>query len=223
MRDFRCGSLSARAVLSPAPFTASRFRCRLCPRCAAACPKRGSAPRKRSCAVIFGWRRSFCLDGGERSGGGCGGVERRKRRLGGKQDRGVAVRIIARRLQHFVFAEGRGRHRPACQHRRQRIAQRRHLVTRAPDHRRPEDRGRGLTKRAGMHLLAVAGDPPVLQRQRNGHGRTAERRALARARIRGGERLGAGDVGRQRQNALRIELEQIGIAHGFSPGVAQGR
>ena len=73
----------------------------------------------------------------------------------------------------------------------------------AADHDAAEDRGRGLTQRAGLHVLPEVRDPRRPRPQVHRHGRAAERRALARpcrpARPAGRVR----DVGRQREDAPR--------------------
>jgi hypothetical protein len=82
-------------------------------------------------------------------------------------------------------------------------------------------RGR-LAERAGLHVLAELGDPPVGDRQVDRHRRAAERRALAGGHLRVRQTLGMRDVGREREDALGVELDQVGLAaHSAILGIAR--
>nr|CAA57536.1 unnamed protein product [Cereibacter sphaeroides] len=138
------------------------------------------------------------------------------RRFQREQDGGVPVAVVARGQEHLVALEGGGRHRPGFgQHGLQCVACALDLGARAAEQRTSHDRGRGLTQRAGLHILREFGHPPVPQVQIHGHGRAADRRALPRAALWVGKPPGVRDVRRQFEDAPRIEADQVAVAHGF--------
>ncbi len=81
----------------------------------------------------------------------------------------MAVRIGLGRGEYCIVLERCPRRGSALQHRGQLRTECGDLTPRTTDHRRPENRGRRLAKRTGLHPLSVALDPALAQRQPHGH------------------------------------------------------
>jgi len=149
---------------------------------------------------------------------GCG-VDRVERCVKAEHDRRVTVFIVARGEQDFELVKGRiGGLAFAAQHGEELVMRRLDLCASATYGICCDHRSGGLAEGAGFHILTKTCDFAALERNIDSYVRATKRRTAVSCPGRGAEPLKTRHISCERQNAGRVEFDQIGvIVHGIFP------